>query len=229
MIRFQGDEKSMIKIHRIKCGNGNCYVLEENGNAVLVDTGRIEYQKMIEEKIRLFPVKLIILTHAHFDHCQNAAHFSELFQAPIAMNRKDVDLIRNQMKEALSAKTILGKVVLKASIASFKKIEMDFAPSVFLEDGDTLEKYGISAKVIALPGHTKGSIGIDCKEAGILVGDALMNMFYPTVSMLYGNRDMVIQSAEKIEKLGNVPIYFGHGKSVCNRKWVEKCVLLEVL
>lgn len=27
----------MIKIHRIKCGNGNCYVLEENGNAVLVD------------------------------------------------------------------------------------------------------------------------------------------------------------------------------------------------
>lgn len=205
----------MIKIHRIKCGNGNCYVLEENGNAVLVDTGRIEHQKMIEEKIRLFPVKLIILTHAHFDHCQNAAHFSELFQAPIAMNRKDVDLIRNQMKEELSAKTILGKVVLKASIASFK-VEMDFAPSVFLEDGDTLEKYGISAKVIALPGHTKGSIGIDCKEAGVLVGDALMNMFYPTVSMLYGNRDMVIQSAEKIEKLGNVPIYFGHGKPVCN-------------
>ena len=209
----------MIKIHRIKCGNGNCYVLEENGNAVLVDTGGIAYQKTIEEKIRSFPIKLILLTHAQFDHCQNAAYFAKLFQAPIAMNPNDVDLIQNQMKEDLSAKTILGKVVLKASIASFKKIEMDFTPSVFLEDGDTLEEYGISAKIIALPGHTKGSIGIDCKEAGALVGDALMNMFYPTISMLYGNWDMVVQSAKKITMLGEVPIYFGHGKTVCNRKW----------
>lgn len=210
----------MIKIHRIKCGNGNCYVLEENGNAVLVDTGGIGYRKKIEEKIRSFRIKFIILTHAHFDHCQNAEYFSKLFQAPIAMNQKDVDLIQNQEKEKLFAKTFLGKVVLKVSLASFKKVKMDFTPSVFLEDGDSLEKYGISAKVIALPGHTKGSIGIDCKEAGVFVGDALMNMFYPTISMLYGNWDMVLQSAEKITKLGNVPIYFGHGKSVCNRKWV---------
>lgn len=209
----------MIYIHRIICGNGNCYVLEENGNAILVDTGKTEYRKEIENKIAQFPVKLIVLTHAHFDHCQNADYFSELFQAPIAMNKKDMGLIHNQMEEQLFAKTIPGKVVLKASLAAFKKVEMNFAPSVLLEDGDSLEAYGVHAKVIGLPGHTKGSIGIDCKEAGVIVGDALMNMFYPTVSMLYGNRGVVLQSAEKIAKLGNVPIYFGHGKPVNNRNW----------
>ena len=66
----------MIEVHRIPCGNGNCYILEEKGNAVLVDTGKIEYQQKIEKQIRSFPVKLIVLTHAHFDHCQNAAYFS---------------------------------------------------------------------------------------------------------------------------------------------------------
>ncbi|MDE7478017.1 MAG: MBL fold metallo-hydrolase [Lachnospiraceae bacterium] len=209
----------MIHIHRIKCGNANCYILEENESAVLVDTGKIEHRKEIEKKINRFPIKLIILTHAHFDHCQNADYFSKLYQVPIAMNKKDVDLIQNQMSEKLFAKTILGKVVLKASIASFKTVEMDFAPAVFLDEGVSLEQYGVCARVISLPGHTKGSIGIDCKEAGVIVGDALMNMFYPTISMLYGSENMMLHSAEKITKLGNVLVYFGHGKPVQNRVW----------
>lgn len=213
----------MIQIHRIKCGNANCYVLEENGYAVLVDTGKTVHRKEIEEKIKQktsgLAIKLIVLTHAHFDHCQNADYFSKQFQAPIAMHRNDIGLIRDQMREELSAKTIPGKIVLGASIASFKKVAMDFAPDVFLKDGDSLGRYGISAKVIGLPGHTKGSIGIDCGEAGVIVGDALMNMFYPTVSMLYGDRNTMLQSAEKIARLGSIPVYFGHGKPVQNRGW----------
>lgn len=213
----------MIQIHRIKCGKGNCYVLEENGNAILVDTGKTGHRKEIEEKIRQktsgLAIKLIVLTHAHFDHCQNADYFSNQFQVPIAMHRNDVGLIRDQMREVLAAKSIPGKIILGASVASFKKVAMDFVPAVFLKDGDSLDRYGISAKVIGLPGHTKGSIGIDCGEAGVIVGDALMNMFYPTVSMLYGDRGRMLQSAEKITGLGSVPVYFGHGKSVQNRGW----------
>ncbi len=33
-------------------------------------------------------------------------------------------------------------------------------------------------------GHTKGSIGVEIGD-NLFVGDALMNIFYPTVSMLY--------------------------------------------
>lgn len=49
----------MIQIHRIKCGNANCYVLEENGNAILADTGKIVHQKEIEEKLVGFPIRLM--------------------------------------------------------------------------------------------------------------------------------------------------------------------------
>lgn len=129
----------MIQIHRIKCGNANCYVLEEDGNAILVDTGKIGHRKEIEEKIRQktsgLAIKLIVLTHAHFDHCQNADYFSKQFQVPIAMHRNDVGLIRDQMREALSAKSVPGKIVLGASVASFKKVAMDFVPAVFLRMG----------------------------------------------------------------------------------------------
>lgn len=40
-----------------------------------------------------------------------------------------------------------------------------------------------------------------------IAGDALMNMFYPTVSMLYHNKNDLLESARKISRLGNRIIY----------------------
>ena len=81
--------------------------------------------------------------------------------------------------------------------------------------------YGIDARIVALPGHTEGSIGLDVEETNLVVGDALMNMFYPTVSMLFHNRGAMLESAEKISTLGRRMLYFGHGRPVSNRRWVK--------
>ena len=75
--------------------------------------------------------------------------------------------------------------------------------------------------VVGLPGHTDGSIGLDVNGTDLIVGDALMNMVYPTVSMLYHDRGTMLESARKIEAFGHRNIHFGHGKSVKNRKWVS--------
>ncbi len=74
---------------------------------------------------------------------------------------------------------------------------------IFLKDGDSLSDYGVNASIIALPGHTDGSIGIDVENKGLIVGDALMNMFYPTVSMLFHDKSEMLDSARKISRLGN--------------------------
>ena len=63
----------MSEIHRIKCGNGNCYIVENGTDGVLVDTGKKEFVNQIIEKCKVYHVKLILLTHAHFDHAENAA------------------------------------------------------------------------------------------------------------------------------------------------------------
>lgn len=123
-----------------------------------------------------------------FDHAENTAALAEKFSVPIAMHRDDVNLIESNNNQAMSAKTFLGKVILSASLKGFAKGRMRaFTPAVFLQDGDDLSEYGVPAKVIGLPGHTKGSIGIDVGGKALIVGDALMNMFYPTVSMLYND------------------------------------------
>ena len=212
----------MAHILRIPCGNGNCYLVSNRENAVLVDTCREQYRQKVLDTCKGYRVRLLVLTHGHVDHVQNAAFLSREFNCPVAMHRADIPLLADNMNQPLYASSILGKVVLFASIKSFQMDAIPaFTPTVFLEDGDSLDSYGISAAVVGLPGHTDGSIGLDVAGKDLIVGDALMNMFYPTVSMLYHNREVMLKSGERIEKIGPRTIHFGHGKPMENRKWVK--------
>ena len=95
----------MVKIHRIASGNVNCYIVADN------DTGRKKYCEKILERCKKFHVNLIVLTHGHMDHCQNAAYLAEALHIPIAINKNDMDLIPDNRKQSLLAKTFLGKIV----------------------------------------------------------------------------------------------------------------------
>lgn len=210
----------MTKIERIACGNGNCFLIYENNNAILVDTCRAKYRKKILDKCKNAGVKLIVLTHGHIDHIANASYLSKKLSVPIAMHKADYELTKNNMLQKLLAHSVLGKLILTLSIKSFEQEKIEpFEPTVFFKDGDTLKDYGINGTIVELPGHTKGSIGIKVGTSDFIVGDALINMFYPTTSMLYNDFQSMNQSAEYISQFGKMIIHFGHGKSITNRKW----------
>lgn len=182
--------KLWYDIHRISAGNVNCYIVVDNDKAILIDTGRKKYRKKILDKCKEHHVNLIVLTHGHMDHCQNAAYLANALKIPVAMSKKDINLIPDNRKQKMSAKTFLGKMVLLVSLSSFEKDTLDtFEPMVYLQNGDSLNEYGVNAKVVELPGHTDGSIGLEIEGDKLFVGDALMNMFYPTISMLYTDEE----------------------------------------
>ena len=210
----------MDQVERIKCGNSNCYIISQGGKSILIDTATQKYRDKILACCEGKNIQLIILTHTHMDHCFNAAALSKVLQVSIAICKKDEELIEDNLKQKLTAKTLLGKFVLFLSTSLFLLEKMpSFEPDLFLKEGDSLDRFGIEATIIELPGHTNGSIGIEWKE-GVIVGDALMNMFYPTVSMLYHDELKMRESAQRISNLGDKMIYFGHGKPVKNREWL---------
>ncbi|TCL57004.1 glyoxylase-like metal-dependent hydrolase (beta-lactamase superfamily II) [Kineothrix alysoides] len=212
----------MSAIHKISGGNVNCYIIFNGNNAILVDTGREKYKRRVLEACRRFNIRLIVLTHGHMDHCQNAVYLAEALHAPIAISKKDMNLIPDNMKQPLTARGFLGKIILRISAKSFESDTLsEFKPTIYLKEGYDLSEYGINAKVVELAGHTEGSIGVDVDGDKLIVGDALMNMFYPTVSMLYTNREQMLQSAKRIGELGKRKIYFGHGRPIENRIWIK--------
>ncbi|MFT4004363.1 MAG: MBL fold metallo-hydrolase [Lacrimispora sp.] len=210
----------MTEIKRIRCGSVNSYLVEDNGRAVLVDTGRNGFEEKILAQCRNVKVELIFLTHGHVDHVQNAAWLKEKLGVPVALHKADLELVKNNFTEPLFYEGMLGMLVAEVSAKSFEKDKIpEFTPDIFLQEGDSLKDYGINARVLELPGHTRGSIGLDVDGHGIVVGDALMNMFYPGLSMFYGDREEMMRSADKISALGARKVYFGHGCPVYNRPW----------
>ena len=78
----------MVDIHRISVGNVNCYIVVDKDKAILIDTGRKKYREKILEKCKEFNVSLIVLTHGHMDHCQNAAYLANALNIPVAISKK---------------------------------------------------------------------------------------------------------------------------------------------
>lgn len=210
----------MAVIEQIRCGCVNSYLIESRGRAILVDTGRSGSEEKILNMCQKTKVELILLTHGHFDHVQNTAYLKERLQVPVAMHKGDYSLLRDNRKDPISHQGLLAMLVAEVAERNLEKNRIpEFTPDLYLDDGDCLSDYGIDATVMALPGHTRGSIGLDIEEKFVITGDALMNLFYPGLSMIYWDREKMIESALKISALGARKVYFGHGNPVENREW----------
>lgn len=214
----------MYTIKRVVCGTVNCYLVSENGHAILIDTGMAGYEKKVLKECEHTNVRLIILTHGHCDHIQNTVFLSQKLQAPVGLMQEDIGLISNNLSQPLYAEYVLGRLVRFASLHLMKQIIKkealpQFIPDIMLTDGMSLEQYGFEGKIIGLPGHTRGSLGVLLSQ-DIFVGDALMNMFYPTHSMIYTDEQQMYNSVKRIEQYKHITIHFGHGKPVKNRKWI---------
>lgn len=210
----------MAEVKRIRCGSVNTYLIEEHGRAVLVDTGRNGFEEKVLAQCRKTKVELIVLTHGHADHVQNTAYLRKELGVPVALHKEDLSLIKDNFTEPLRFQGMLGMAVAEVTAKSFETDRIpEFTPEIFIGEGDWLKDYGINARIMGLPGHTRGSIGIDLDEKAVIVGDALMNMFYPGLSLVYWNRAEMLKSADKISALGARKVYFGHGSPVDNRAW----------
>ena len=87
----------MTKIHTLKVGITNCFVLEGEKGFVLVDTGAPHNEKKFIDffsSCGLSPrdLKLILITHAHHEHLGSAVALKRLTGAPIALHPADESL-----------------------------------------------------------------------------------------------------------------------------------------
>ena len=208
----------MHKVHQIKCKTDNCYIVECDDSAILIDTGSREAYDYVLNECKKYDLKLIVLTHIHFDHAENAAMLSKELDIPVAYHRADEELFANYDAQPLMSYGAVGRVVLGLSLKVLRDTKVEVPEKIlYIGDGDDLSSYGIDAKIISLPGHTKGSIGVDVEGESLFVGDALDNWILPATGHLYSDRGDIINSANKIHSLGERTLYYGHGKPTANK------------
>lgn len=206
-----------MKIETITCGQSNVYLLHGNHAAVLIDTGTAACQEKVLKCCQNANVRLIILTHGHFDHCQNAAYLAKQLNCSVGIAKEDVPLLESHQKRRVFGKGIWGKFYACASNRNIrtKKIEA-VTPDVILEDGMSLSQYGIDGQIVKLAGHTKGSIGVKLATGEFFVGDAMQNIIFPAAAWCYEDYEQARESAALIRSTGSKNLFYGHGRrTIC--------------
>jgi hydroxyacylglutathione hydrolase len=199
-----------------RMGTVNCYLVDTDAGFALIDTGSSNQRGTLQkelERVGCGPgnLRLIVLTHGDFDHTGNAAYLRETFGAPIAMHRDDAGMAeRGDMFWNRSSGNALIRL-LAPVLFRFSKSNR-FRPDVYVEEGDDLSDYGFEARVVSIPGHSKGSIGILTAGGALFCGDLLENLEAPARNSIMDDGAACEASVAKLRGLEIETVYPGHGK-----------------
>jgi hydroxyacylglutathione hydrolase len=195
----------------------NTFLVKVNEGFILIDTGlSMHWDKLDRELVSAgcFPdkLKLIILTHGDFDHTGNCVKLREKYKCRIAMHKDDLFMVEKGLTLKRNTRSLKAKVFLVIRRLFRKKFTFDkFIPDIYLTDGQSLIEYGFDAKVLHIPGHTKGSIGILTADGNLFAGDTFTNRKKPEVANYIENSLDLKNSIDRLKKMNIKMIYPGHG------------------
>ncbi len=192
---------------------GNCYLLETDAGFVLIDTGRKSTRTKLEQELvnsgcNPKNLNLIILTHGDFDHTGNGAYLRDKYNTKIAMHHLDSGMI--EFGDMFWNKET-GNWLIKKLINVFFNITK-FTPDYMIDEESDLSEFGLDARVIHLPGHSKGSIGILTANNELFCGDLFTNLKKPEPNTMIDDLNEFNESIAKVNSLNIKTVYPGHGQ-----------------
>ena len=210
------------KIFQIKLGLNSCYLIRGR-DIVMIDGGmpnKLKVFKRILARLEINPsdIKLIVLTHSHFDHSGSAREIRDLTGAKIAIHEGERTYVENGGMIIPKGVNTYGKLTKPLLFSIFKKISFPkFKPDILITDEPySLSIYGIEGNIIHTPGHTAGSISVILDSGEAFVGCMAHNGF---PFRLRPGLPIFAQDIEAIKKCWKIlidrdikMIYPGHGK-----------------
>ena len=194
----------------------NCYLVKTSTGCILIDTGLPKRRGDLVRELKaadcgIGDLKLIVITHGHLDHNGSTAYLRERYGAKIAMHLGDSAMAESgDMFVGLKG---LNVAVIRVLLPLVGMSRYDgFTPDIILEDGLDLSEHGLDAKVVHVPGHSKGSIGVLTTEGDLFCGDLLVNNKNLARNTLIDDQAEYDASVERLKTLGIGTVYPGHGR-----------------
>ncbi|KAA3613814.1 MAG: MBL fold metallo-hydrolase [Calditrichaeota bacterium] len=212
-------QDSDIKVHIFSDLLSQSFLIETPQGLYAVDPGALGCEKKIIAKMKALSrkdLRLIFITHAHFDHYGAAAALKKKYPAPVAIHKNDAAAMA-------AGKTELPKVRRWGRVGRFflplgyfiwppGKIEAD----IKFEDGFRFDEFGLDAEAIHFPGHTPGSSGLLVNGTILFAGDLVAAKHgAPTIQKLYAfDWQEIAESTSKAKVLNPHSLFPGHGRMV---------------
>jgi glyoxylase-like metal-dependent hydrolase (beta-lactamase superfamily II) len=213
-------EPRQNRITTIKMLSSNAYVVANGKRAILIDAGMKRKQGKILAalaQMQLAPedIKLIILTHTHYDHAGSLRALQQITGAKVLVHKAEASCLE-QGHCAFPKGTmwfpklmsVIGRALNKG-VGRYAPVVPDIAISRRFD----LQAYGIEGYILPTPGHTAGSLTVVIEKDHAIVGDTLFNIFKHSVFPPYANdQEELLKSWKKLLDIGCECFYPGHGK-----------------
>jgi glyoxylase-like metal-dependent hydrolase (beta-lactamase superfamily II) len=168
----------------------NCYIVtdEKTLKCAVIDPGDESNTILDYLESNKLTAEAVFLTHGHFDHRLAVGEVSEETGAPVWINRNDA--------------------VTAGTRDQFKLTADDKVH--FYAEGDKIDVGGLTFSVMETPGHSPGSVTLQCENA-LFTGDTLFRDSAGRTDLGEGNIHTLLHSLCRLSQLdGDFEVYPGH-------------------
>lgn len=207
-----------MEIIKIKLSFSNAYLVKDR-KAMLVDAGAPnEADKILaavkKAGVREQDIALLLHTHGHFDHAGSTAELKRRLGVPVAVHANDAFMLREGRNGEIKPRNLEARLIAALIPNSFERSE----PDILIEQELSLGEFGVDAKILFTPGHTRGSISIMTGHDAI-IGDVLMGGWLggallgarPNYHYYIDDLEQLHASLKRIMALKPARLHVGHG------------------
>lgn len=175
------------EIYQIRLRTNNVFLIRKDSTNILVDSGpKNTYNDLIKfiNQLKDKPDKIdwLIITHAHYDHCMNAAKIKNQFGSRVICAQPESHYLQSGYRPLPKGTMWFTKFLIGFSMtAPDGYIRSKFSYEPVFPDKEINGPYlipmnGNRVELINTPGHTDGSLSVIVDDEIALVGDAAFGL-----------------------------------------------------
>ena len=169
-------------------------------------------------------MKLIILTHTHYDHTGNLKSLADFTGAKVLVHKNEFENLKNGFIPIPQGQGKYTRFISKLGSIVYPKYASPkpFVAYLINDNEFDLNTFGIDGKVVSTPGHTAGSQSVIIGKK-LISGDTFIHMPNGIIFPHFcDDPKTLLETWQKLFNLGIEEIYPGHGKLIPVKKALEE-------
>ncbi len=159
----------------------SAFLIDDGHTAILYDSGFAFTGYAVADKLKAYlgerPLDYIFLTHSHYDHALGSVYARRYWP--------DVQVVAGEYAAKIfskpSARAVMreldGKLAAKCGVTHYEDFIDELRVDIPVADGDIVRAGEMAFAVVALPGHTRCSVGYYCPEQRLLLGCETLGVY----------------------------------------------------